>query len=81
MLDHKAALIAESARRLRLSTDRAAVRDLAAEIEWAKVSMFTPDSYPQHAAERGTPGGFDTTTMARIFRSYEDLKTDRNLID
>ncbi len=81
LLDHKAALIAESARRLRLSTDRAAVRDLAAEIEWAKVSMFTPDSYPQHAAERGTPGGFDTTTMARIFRSYEDLKTDRNLID
>lgn len=81
LLDHKASLIAESARRLRLSTDRAAVRDLAAEIEWAKVSMLTPESYPQHAADRGLPGGFDTTTMARIFQSYEDLKTDRNLID
>lgn len=81
LLDHKAALIAESARRLRLSTDRAAVRDLASEVEWAKVSMLTPETYAQQATDRGTPGGFDVTTMARIFQSYEDVKTDRNLID
>ncbi len=81
LLDHKAGMIAESARRLRISTDRAAIRDVAAEIEWAKVSMLTPETYPRAAVTREPPAGFDTTTVARIFQSYEDVKTDRNVID
>ncbi|TKV29666.1 ATP-dependent DNA helicase UvrD2 [Arthrobacter sp. NamB2] len=81
LVDHKAQLIAESARRLRLSTDRAAIRDVAAEIEWAKVSMLTPDAYAAAAAGRAEPAGMDLTTVSRIFSAYEDLKIDRNLID
>ncbi|MHA7285179.1 ATP-dependent DNA helicase UvrD2 [Arthrobacter sp. MDT3-44] len=81
LVDHKAQLIAESARRLRLSTDRAAIRDVAAEIEWAKVSMLTPDAYSAAAAGRAEPAGMDLTTVSRIFSAYEDLKIDRNLID
>ena len=63
LLDHKAKMIAEAARRLRLSTDRASIRDLAAEIEWAKVSMLTPANYLENAQDRGTPGGFDLTAV------------------
>ncbi|MEJ1178178.1 MULTISPECIES: ATP-dependent DNA helicase UvrD2 [unclassified Pseudarthrobacter] len=81
LLDHKAQMIAEAARRLRLSTDRASIRDLASEIEWAKVSMLTPANYLENAQDRGTPGGFDLTAVARVFQSYEDVKTDRNVID
>ena len=81
LLDHKAQIIAEAARRLRLSTDRAAIRDVAAEIEWAKVSMLTPDSYVRAAADREPPAGFDLTAISRIFQSYEDVKVDRNIID
>ncbi len=81
LVDHKAQLIAESARRLRVSTDRAAIRDVAAEIEWAKVSMLTPDAYTVAAAGRAEPAGMDLTTVSRIFSAYEDLKLDRNLID
>ncbi|WP_422390262.1 ATP-dependent DNA helicase UvrD2 [Arthrobacter sp. N1] len=81
LVDHKAQLIAESARRLRLSTDRAAIRDVAAEIEWAKVSMLTPDAYTAAAAGRAEPAGMDLITVSRIFSAYEDLKIDRNLID
>lgn len=81
LLEHKAAIIGEAARRLRLSTDRATVRDLAAEVEWAKVSMLTPENYLTHAQDRGTPGGFDLLTVSRVFQSYEDIKTDRHLID
>ncbi|WP_236777405.1 ATP-dependent DNA helicase UvrD2 [Arthrobacter crystallopoietes] len=81
LLDHKAQVIAESARRLRLTTDRAAIRDLAAEIEWAKVSMLTPDTYLKAAAGRVEPAGFDLTTISRLFQAYEDVKTDRNIID
>ena len=50
LLDHKAQMIAEAARRLRLSTDRASIRDLASEIEWAKVSMLTPGQLPGERA-------------------------------
>lgn len=81
LVDHKAALIAEAARRLRLTTDRAAIRDLAAEIEWAKVSMLTPESYTAAAAGRAAPAGFDVTSVSRVFQSYEDVKMDRNVID
>lgn len=81
LLDHKANLIAEAARRLRLSTDRATIRDLAAEIEWAKVSMLTPETYLERSAGRGSPGGLETTAVARLFQAYEDVKVDRNLID
>ena len=81
LVDYKAPLITEAARRLRTNADRATVRDLASEIEWAKVSMLTPESYVAAATDRGQPGGLDTTTVARIFQSYEDVKTDRQFID
>lgn len=81
LLDHKAPMIAEAARRLRLSTDRASIRDLASEIEWAKVCMLTPANYLENAQDRGNPGGFDLTAVSRVFQAYEDVKTDRNVID
>jgi DNA helicase-2/ATP-dependent DNA helicase PcrA len=83
IVEQKARLVAEAAHRLRLQVDRPAVRDLSAEIEWAKVSLLTPDSYPMAAARagRGAPGGFDLTTLGRLLQSYEDVKTDRGVID
>ncbi len=41
---HKAPVVAEAAARLRLRFDRAELRDLAAEIEWAKVMLITPET-------------------------------------
>ncbi|WP_147017295.1 ATP-dependent helicase [Kocuria turfanensis] len=81
LVEHKARLITEAAQNMRLSTDRAAVRDLAAEIEWAKVSMLTPDTYPSRAARRDMPLGYEVRTVQRLYQSYEELKTDRHLID
>ncbi|MFL4477756.1 ATP-dependent DNA helicase UvrD2 [Paeniglutamicibacter sp. ORCA_105] len=81
IVDYKAPLITEAARRLRTTADRATVRDLASEIEWAKVSMLTPESYVAAAADRGQPGGLDPITVSRIFQAYEDVKTDRQFID
>src|SRR3954469_5887384 len=79
---HKAGLVAEAGSRLRLRLDRSAVRDLAAEVEWAKVSLLTPDTYP--AAARGAgrdPAGLDATAMARLLQVYEDVKAERGVID
>ncbi|QOR71781.1 ATP-dependent DNA helicase UvrD2 [Ruania alkalisoli] len=83
IMEHKAPLIGEAAGRLGLSVDRLAIRDLAAEVEWAKVSLVTADDYPRAAAatDRSGVAGFDPTTIARLLSVYEDAKTDRNVID
>ena len=81
--EHKASLVADAASRLRLSVDRAAVRDLSAEIEWAKVTMLTPQDYEAAARKAGhvQPGGFELATVARLLEVYEQAKTDRGVID
>ncbi|GMA32123.1 ATP-dependent helicase [Litorihabitans aurantiacus] len=81
--EHKASLVAEASGRLGLGADRLAIRDLAAEIEWAKVSLVTPDDYVRAAADAGRPGaaGHDLTTVARLLSVYEDAKTERGVID
>jgi DNA helicase-2/ATP-dependent DNA helicase PcrA len=83
ILEHKARMIADAAARLRLTVDRTAVRDLAAEVEWSKVSLLTPESYPAaaRAAGRGEPGGLPPETVARLITVYEETKTDRGVID
>ncbi|UER54991.1 ATP-dependent DNA helicase UvrD2 [Kineosporiaceae bacterium SCSIO 59966] len=83
VLAHKAQLVAMAASRLGVRVNPAAVRDLSAEVEWAKVSMLTPDAYVDAAqrAGRGTPGGFDPVTVARLLQAYEDIKSDRGVID
>lgn len=81
LVNHKARLLTEAAQAMRLSTERATVRDVAGEIEWAKVSMRTPDTYAAAAENRSMPAGYDVRTMQRLYQSYEDLKTDRHLID
>lgn len=78
----KAPIVAEAAGRLRLQVDRTTIRDLAAEIEWAKVCMLTPQSYAAAARAAGRdPAGLDATAMARVWESYEERKTERGVID
>jgi DNA helicase-2/ATP-dependent DNA helicase PcrA len=82
VLPQKAGLVAEAASRLRLPTDRAAVRDLAAEVEWAKVSLLTPDTYAAAARRAGRdPAGQDPTAVARLLEGYEQAKQERGVID
>jgi DNA helicase-2/ATP-dependent DNA helicase PcrA len=82
VLPHKASVVAEAGSRLRLQLDRVAVRDLAAEVEWAKVSMLTPETYAAAARRAGrAPAGLDATAMARVLQTYEEVKTARGVID
>ncbi|HEX7462292.1 MAG TPA: ATP-dependent helicase, partial [Dermatophilaceae bacterium] len=82
VLPHKASVVAEAGSRLRLQLDRVAVRDIAAEVEWAKVSMLTPETYAVAAARAGrAPADLDATAMARLLQTYEEVKTERGVID
>ncbi len=81
--EHKAPIVAEAASRLGLGADKVLVRDLAAEIEWAKVSMVTAEDYPRRAASAGRPepGGIEAGTVAAVLRTYEEAKSGRGVID
>src|SRR5690625_2096112 len=83
LLEHKAQLVAHAASLLHLDVDRSTLRDLAAEIEWAKVNMLTPDEYVRRAEEISRPGVavIDLLSISRLMRRYEDEKSDRYLID
>jgi DNA helicase-2/ATP-dependent DNA helicase PcrA len=83
ILEHKAPAVADAAHRLNLPVDRIAVRDLASEIEWAKVSLVTSDDYVRASAaiDRPAPAGFDRQAVARLIAAYEEVKTERGVID
>ncbi len=53
------------------------------EVEWAKVSLVTADDYVRATAavDRPAPAGFDRQTVARLISVYEDVKTERGVID
>ena len=78
----KIALLGEAVGRCRLKAAQADLRDLAGEIEWAKVSNVRPDDYVRlaPAAHRGL-ATYDAATVAKVFESYEDVRRDRNRID
>ena len=78
----KVPLIAEAVSRCRLRAAQADLRDLAGEIEWAKVSNVLPDDYPRlaAAANRGL-ATYDAATVAKVFAGYEEVRRDRFRID
>lgn len=82
LTESKLAMLAVANRRLGLSTDRALLRDLASEIEWAKVSNVGPDDYPRIAAQHGR-GVSDQPpeTISKVFGSYEDVKREQGRMD
>lgn len=83
VLEHKASVVAEAAQSLGLGVDRLAVRDLASEIEWSKVSLIPADDYVRAASATGRPppAGYDRQTVARLIAAYEDAKDARTLVD
>jgi len=82
LVESKIAILANAARRQRLQTDQALLRDLASEIEWAKVSNVHPDDYARIAGARGRAvAGHDPETVGRVFGSYEEVKRTQGRMD
>jgi len=58
-----------------------AIADVAAEIEWAKARLVTPDEYERAAEAAGRRAPRGAGEVARLFREYEAEKRRRHLID
>ncbi len=82
LTESKLSMLALAARRQRLGVDQATLRDLASEVEWAKVSNVGPDSYAAVARARGrTVSGLDPEVVARAFDAYEEVKRGQGRMD
>ena len=79
ILESKARLLAKLAEERKLRLDAAALRDLAAEIEWRKYSMLSMAEYAQ--LKRKAPGGLSQPRLIELLTAYEDAKTAANQID
>ncbi|MFV0285490.1 MAG: ATP-dependent helicase [Demequina sp.] len=83
LVEHKAPLVGRAARVAGLQPDRLTVRDLASEIEWAKVSLVSPDDYVRVAADAGrpAPAGVERRQVVDVMRAYEEAKTESVVLD
>jgi ATP-dependent DNA helicase UvrD/PcrA len=81
LLDSKLRVISQAANRAGAGTEPEVLRDLATEIEWAKASMVPPDEYAAAAGRAHRQPPAPVELMASVYRSYESLKGQANLLD
>ncbi|RJL33509.1 ATP-dependent DNA helicase UvrD2 [Bailinhaonella thermotolerans] len=81
VIESKVPLLIDAARMLRRNPDRAELRDVASEIEWAKVSQIAPEEYPAQAAKHRRTPPIEAAEVARLYDAYERLRRERHLLD
>lgn len=78
----KLALVAQAAKAEQIASNSALLRDMAAEIEWSKVSNVTVENYVQVATAAGRSiSGLDLGTMANVISQYEIAKRESGRMD
>ncbi|HEY2174557.1 MAG TPA: ATP-dependent DNA helicase UvrD2 [Mycobacteriales bacterium] len=81
LVDNKLRLVGQAATRCRLGTDRATLRDLAAEVEWAKATLTGPQDYVAAADVKGRTPPVAGATVADVYAAYEEIKSRAGVLD
>ncbi|MEI6476108.1 MAG: ATP-dependent helicase [Actinomycetes bacterium] len=63
------------------STSRELLRDVASEIEWAKVSMIAPSDYMEEAKGRSERNRINSGQIAQVFDAYQTLMRQEHTVD
>ncbi|KHK97552.1 ATP-dependent DNA helicase [Microbacterium mangrovi] len=79
IVDNKVKLLAHAADSIGLDLDRPTLRDVAADIEWRKVTLRSLDAYAH--ARPGGIGGLPVERVVALQRAYEALKDERRQLD
>jgi len=74
-------LIAKAAGRASRRPDRGELRDLAAEIEWAKATMVTPADYARTAEATGRETAWPADAVGLLYADYEQVKRAAGVVD
>jgi DNA helicase II / ATP-dependent DNA helicase PcrA len=82
LVDNKIRLVALAAARGGVrDPSRTVLRDLASEIEWAKVTLCPPERYAARAAEAGREAPVPVPTMIAVMAAYEEVKARSGALD
>jgi len=81
LVDNPLRLVGNATTRLRMNTNRAELRDLAAEIDWAKAVLAGPANYPERAAAANRDVPMAPETVAKVFAEYEETKRRAGVLD
>ena len=83
LTDSRFGLLAEATARTRGATrDTTLIRDVGAEVSWAKVSNVTPGDYPALARSQSREvADLTPAQVAGILNDYESIKRERGVID
>jgi len=81
IVESKLRLVGAAAARARVTPGSAELKDLAAEIEWAKSTLSGPDGYPAAAAAARRSPPLPAPKVAEVYTAYEALKGERGLLD
>lgn len=77
----KLRLVATAAARARVQLSQAELRDVAAEIEWAKSTLVAAEDYPAAALAAGRSVGLAPPVVAGIYAGYEVAKGEGARLD
>ena len=82
IISSKFSVLGPAARRVGLHGDTALLRDLSAEVEWAKVSNVRIPDYAETARKAGRQvADLQPGQVANVMAAYEELKRENNRID
>lgn len=81
LLPGKVAVLSQAVESLGLRFSGETLRDLAAEIEWRKVSMLTLDAYADMIDTRPALEGIDADKLVAIHQGYTKVLEERRQID
>ena len=81
VVDRKAQLVAQALSRHGHRADRATVRDVTGELEWAKATMVEPGGYPAAAAQAGRESPLPPSQLVAVSRTYEEVKQASGRVD
>ncbi|WP_307852432.1 ATP-dependent helicase [Glaciihabitans sp. dw_435] len=81
LLESKGRILAHAAETLHLKLDTPTLRDMAAEIEWRKVSRLSLEQYDRAARTRTLPPSLTVEKAVDLQRAYENVKDERRQLD
>jgi len=86
LLTTKSGFLTEAIKRAQLqgelsSSSRDLLRDIATEIEWAKVSQISPSDYLSESLKRTVKPRINPEQLAKVYTAYESVKHQERAID
>jgi DNA helicase-2/ATP-dependent DNA helicase PcrA len=81
IMDSKLRIVAEAASRCRLTLRGTELRDAASEIEWARATLTTPETYVAKAAEARREPPRPPAEIASLLSAYDEAKSRAGVLD